>query len=232
MALDEIRLLYVDKSRTAHRLLQRALDSIAYIHTAESITEARRILARPGREGPVNFFILDHELPDGTGLELARALRQQPDHARTPIILYCASLDNELEYQAMCAGVNDSLRKPTDPLDLRERVAKLADAPSIRRVRRELLQLTCFSWHADGQYHEYSPDINLHLAGREPDEVQAAMREAMEREIHAKRDPSQYPADIHVFKYVIKLRSLTDVDGPTDSPASDDASAGEAAHAA
>lgn len=217
MALDEIRLLYVDKSRTAHRLLQRALESIAYVHTAESMAEARSILAARAVGGPINFFILDYELPDGTGLELARILRAQPAHARTPIILYCASLDNELEYQAMCAGINDSLRKPADALDLRDRVAKLADTPSIRQVRRELLQLTCFSWHADGQYHEYSPDINLHLAGSGPDEVQSAMREAMEREIHGKKDPGHYPADIHVFKYVITLRSSPELESHTDT---------------
>lgn len=231
MASDDIRLLYVDKSRTAHRLLQRALESIAYVHTAESIADAQSKIAGGSTDERFNCFILDQELPDGTGLELARLLRELPGHQKTPVILYCASLDNELEYQAMCAGVNDSLRKPADPLDLRERVAKLADTPSIRQVRRELLQLTCFSWHAEGMYHEYSPDLNLHLTGDCHDDVQLRMRETMEREIHAKKDPSRYPADIHVFKYVIKLTS-SDVGQSDGEGACGKINDDDAAHAA
>ncbi|MCC7144958.1 MAG: response regulator [Phycisphaeraceae bacterium] len=202
--MDDIRLLHIDKSKTSQKLLEKALSPIADYCAVSSLEEARAAIAAQ----IFTFFLIDYELPDGDGLTLARELRATTRYQHTPIILYCASLDNELEYQAMRAGVNLSLRKLVNPLDLRDHIVRLVEVPSIKEVRRELLQLTCFSWVADGQYHEYSPDLNKHLQGDSLDEVRDRMRSALEIEIRAKKDPSQYPANVTVFKYVISLAAI------------------------
>lgn len=199
--MEEINLLYVDKSRVAHRLLTKGLEQIANVTGATSLTEAREMIASQA----FNFFILDYELPDGNGLMLARELRDDPDHAKTPIILYTASLNNELEYRAMRAGINEGLAKPIDMLDMMQHVVQQVEVPSIKRVHRELLQLSCFSWTADGKHFEYSPDLNLLLSGEDTQTIREQMHAALEEQILTKDDPSRYPADIEVYKHVIRL---------------------------
>jgi len=199
--MEEINLLYVDKSKIAQRLLTQGLEQIANITTASSLTEAREAIGAQA----FNFFILDHELPDGNGLEFAREVRNLPDHGHTPIILYTASLNNELEYRAMQAGINEGLAKPINMLDMMQHVARQAEVPSIKKVRRQLLQVSCFSWVADDIYHEYSPDLGLLLTGDNKQALREQMHAVLEEHILAKPDPSQYPADIEVYKQVIEL---------------------------
>lgn len=205
--MDEINLLYIDKSKIAQRLLVKGLEQIANIATASSIAEVRETLSTQ----KFNFFILDYELPDGDGLELAAELRSLPEYAQTPIILYTASLNNELEYRAMQAGINEGLAKPIDMLDMMQRVAQQAEVPSIKNVRRQLLQLSCFSWNADGQHHEYSPDLGLLISGEDKEAIRKQMHAALEEKILAKDDPSRYPADIEVYKHVIDLPPAEDL---------------------
>ena len=201
--MEEINLLYVDKSKIAQRLLAQGLERIANITAACSLAEARQAIGSQA----FNFFILDYELPDGDGLSFAAELRELPEHAHTPIILYTASLNNELEYRAMRVGINEGLAKPINMLDMMQHVAGQAEVPSIKKVRRELLQVSCFSWVADGSFHEYSPDLALLLTGDNRQALREQMHAALEEHILAKADPSQYPADIEVYKHVIELPS-------------------------
>ncbi len=199
--MEEINLLYVDKSKIAQRLLAKGLEQIANISAVSSLAQARQAI----QSQVFNFFILDYEMPDGDGLEFASELRAQPDHEHTPIILYTASLNNELEYRAMRVGVNEGLAKPIDMLDMMQHVAQQAEVPSIKKIRRQLLQLSCFSWVADDKHYEYSPDLGLLLSGDSKQALREQMHAALEEQILAKADPARYPADIEVYKHVIDL---------------------------
>lgn len=199
--MEEVNLLYIDKSTIAQRLLTKGLEQIANVTGTSSLAEAREAIGSQA----FNFIILDYELPDGDGLEFARELRAHPDHTRTPIILYTASLNNELEYRAMRAGINEGLAKPIDMLDMMQHVARQAEVPSIKKVRRELLQLTCFSWVTNGKHFEYSPDLGLLLSGENKQTLREQMHAALEEQILTKADPSRYPADIEIYKHVIIL---------------------------
>lgn len=202
----EVNLLYVDKSKIARNLLAKGLDCIANITGADSLAQARELIAA----GSFNFFILDYELPDGDGLTLASELRANPAYAKTPIILYTASMNNELAYRAMRAGINEGLAKPIDMLDMMQHVVKQLELPHVKRIRRELLQLTCFSWTADGKHYEYSPDLGLLINGDDRQVLRQQMHTALEELILAKDDPSRYPADIEVYKHIIDLPPETD----------------------
>jgi DNA-binding response OmpR family regulator len=201
--MDGIRLLYVDRSRVAARRLCEAMDVAADTFSAGSIAEAQQAVA----EQNISFLITEQDLPDGDGLDLIRWLRAQPGHDQTPTILYTAALDNDLEYRAMKAGANESHAKPTDLLELCQRVIALAHLPEVRFVRRELLQMTCFGWRADGKHHAYSPDLNIHVEGPTADTVREHMQRLLDREIRAKANPADYPADSYTMKFIVKLAS-------------------------
>lgn len=200
-SMNDVSLLHVDKSKIARRLLSTGLEAIANITGVGSLSEAREAIAG----GDYNFFILDYELPDGDGLELAAELRADPRHTKTPIILYTASLNNELAYRAMQAGINEGLTKPIDMLDMMHHVVDQIELPRIKHVHRELLQLTCFSWKADGIHYEYSPDLHLLLQGLDKRALRQEMHSSLEEQVLAKENPSAYPADIEVYKHVVHL---------------------------
>jgi len=160
-ASGEINLLYVEDSRTAQALLRRAVEQIVEFSAATTLAEARQAIA----QGSFNFFVLDYELPDGNGLQLAREIRRDPRHKVTPIILYSASLDDEMAYAAMVAGVNLSLQKPMNLLDLRDTIVRLSVVPEIKTVRRKLIQFATVLWQAEGQFHAFSPDLGQTISG-------------------------------------------------------------------
>ena len=199
--MEDTRLLYVEDSRVSQKMLERVMSQIADVVLASDLAEARQAIGSQD----FTFFILDYELPDGDGLQLARELRAAPRHAETPIILYCSSLNNELEYEAMVAGVNESVKKPMDMLELRERVVQLIELPTVKQVRRQLLQMTCFVWRSGGKWHEYSPDLDLHLDGESEDELHDRMHAKLQRHVQDASDPGQSSADVRVFKHVIPL---------------------------
>ena len=100
---------------------------------ADTVTRAKEALAGAG----FDLLILDVNLPDGSGLELLRALRQSGD--RTPAILLTAN-DLELdEVAGLEAGADDYITKPFSLAVLRARVnAQLRRAAPVQPERLEL----------------------------------------------------------------------------------------------
>ena len=71
-----------------------------------NIDEALRIV-----EGEsFDLFILDKQLPDGSGLDLCRELRGR--FPQTPIIFYSAGAYESDEREAFLAGATDYVKKP------------------------------------------------------------------------------------------------------------------------
>jgi two-component system KDP operon response regulator KdpE len=85
---------------------------------------------------PPSAAIIDLVLPDGTGVEVCRALREWSE---MPIIVLSAVGDEDAKVEALAAGADDYVTKPFGP---RELIARLqaalrrmgpgADEPSIR----------------------------------------------------------------------------------------------------
>jgi FixJ family two-component response regulator len=55
---------------------------------------------------------LDHQLPDGLGIDLLCAIASQPTHP--PVIVITGVSDNALAIEAMRQGADDFIRKPMD----------------------------------------------------------------------------------------------------------------------
>jgi DNA-binding response OmpR family regulator len=69
-----------------------------------------------------DLLLLDNELPNVSGLELARRTRELPHRKGTPIIMLSAS---ECVRDALLAGANVFLRKPQDIGKIVDTVARL-----------------------------------------------------------------------------------------------------------
>jgi len=67
-------------------------------------------------------ILCDYRLPDATGLDLLRQVRQDPLVADTHFILTTAQDNPHLKSKAWDGGVDDYLAKPLDPLELQARI--------------------------------------------------------------------------------------------------------------
>ena len=67
-------------------------------------------------------ILLDFELPEMTGLELLKHLRQNISLANVPILMLSGVKDAERRWQCFEAGANDFLSKPFHPRELSLRV--------------------------------------------------------------------------------------------------------------
>ena len=104
---DRIRLLVVDDDLVDRLAIRRAVehsDLDAEISEASTAREALKL--RPQR---FDCLLLDHDLPDITGTELTRRLREGGDH--TPMILVTGAHDEDLLQQAIAAGITDFFPK-------------------------------------------------------------------------------------------------------------------------
>jgi DNA-binding response OmpR family regulator len=102
---------------------------------SRSLAEARRSLA----DSRVDLLVVDPQLPDGSGLELARDAATRHAATRTIVVTAQASLDQAIA--AMRSGAADLLERPIDLKELNQRVREAlarqsADAQRDRRIRR------------------------------------------------------------------------------------------------
>ncbi len=81
---------------------------------------------RLARQGYFDLYILDNWLPDRSGVELCRAIREFDPH--TPVLFYsAAAYECDIE-EALRAGAQDYLVKPVISDELRQAVSRLISA--------------------------------------------------------------------------------------------------------
>ena len=123
-----MRLLVVDDSVELLDLLVRTFASEGHeLRTASSLAEARRALVGFAPE----VVVLDVELPDGSGVELCRELREKEEHC--PVLLLTAHSAVHERVAGLDAGADDFLPKPFAVAELRARVRALGRRGPIER---------------------------------------------------------------------------------------------------
>jgi DNA-binding response OmpR family regulator len=115
------RILVVDDEPHIGLLLRLQLESHGYeLQLARSLFEARGAL----KGEAVDAILLDIHLPDGSGVDLLRELRERPATAQIPVLILTAEGEERVLAEARSLGAH-TITKPFSPSKLRAQVATL-----------------------------------------------------------------------------------------------------------
>ena len=128
--MSEWRTLIVDDEETYARGLQRLL-SRRGIEADVAMTAAEGLLK--ARRHPYILVLLDHMLPDGSGLDLDCAAAPEPPRPAVLMMTAYGTIENAVE--AMRRGASDYVPKSTALPDVVERVV---EAERVARASRQL----------------------------------------------------------------------------------------------
>jgi CheY-like chemotaxis protein len=124
-----MRLLVVEDSPLLRKMFGLAFPNQTNdLQPAENGRSAMDLLA--ASRVPFDAVLLDLRMPDMDGVAFLRALRKQPVHRWTPVVLTTAeSDDSELMVQARTLGVAAIVKKPWSPQELRSVVQQVIESP-------------------------------------------------------------------------------------------------------
>jgi DNA-binding response OmpR family regulator len=115
-----VRVLVIDDDADVRSVLLRALERDGHVVSeARDLAGARRAL----ESGPLDVIVLDVGLPDGSGIDLLRALRAERES--TPVLVVTARSEVARRVEGLDAGADDFLAKPFAVAELRARVRVL-----------------------------------------------------------------------------------------------------------
>jgi CheY-like chemotaxis protein len=114
--------LIVDDSRTARVVLKRMLENHAlYVDTAESAEVALDYL----NDHRPDVIFMDHMMPGMDGLEAVSAIKNNPDTATIPIMMYTSQKGEVFVGQARALGAVGVLPKEVEPVEVSRMLASL-----------------------------------------------------------------------------------------------------------
>ena len=212
------RLLLVEDERNVAETLIERLGAAGFTVTrADSVTSARRAIA----EGGFQIALLDVGLPDGSGFELARLLRERAP--ATAVLFLTAHASAEDRIRGLELGADDYVAKPFHFRELLLRIQNclkraqdLAQVPGEMRgqvrIGRALVDFERFIATVEGRTesltHKECAVLRL-LAERAGKAV--SRDEILDRAWSA----DEFPASRTVDNFIVRLRKLIEIN-PAD----------------
>ncbi|MGI9474903.1 MAG: PP2C family protein-serine/threonine phosphatase [Rubripirellula sp.] len=136
---EKASLLIVEDSRIQAKILSNKLLEAGY---DVRIAENGRIGLEMIREQRPTLVISDIEMPEMTGYELCRAVKQDPELRTIPFILLSTLADAQDIIKGLHCGADNYVTKPYDPPFLVSRVASLLETPLDDVEEDEQLEVT------------------------------------------------------------------------------------------
>ena len=122
----------VDDDPVVRKLLKQLVTRDGF--EARTFSNGRKLMDSLATVTPL-VLVLDVDLPEGSGLALARRVRDEFGWEDVPILMLTGHTDIATRAAAFADGADDYMVKPIVPLEFQRRVARLAET---RRRRRSL----------------------------------------------------------------------------------------------
>jgi len=119
----QLKVLVVDDMSTSRRLITAALEEIGILNTTweASGRDAINYLAK----NPVHLIISDYNMPNGTGIDLLRAVREHPPIAKTGFIIVTGSPDERILQAGTVLKLNNYIKKPFSTLQMKQCIERV-----------------------------------------------------------------------------------------------------------
>lgn len=118
-------LMIVDDSATMRKIIMRTVRvadlDIGETHEAGNGAEALEKLTASG----VDIMLCDINMPEMTGPELVKKVRELPSCAKTKIVMVSTETAKDIVDDVLASGANDYITKPFTPEKFKEKLAPL-----------------------------------------------------------------------------------------------------------
>jgi diguanylate cyclase (GGDEF)-like protein len=154
---EAFRVLIVEDSKTASHLIRRTLEENQIV--SEIVNDPRQTLNALKQFNP-DLILMDMYMPNCTGVEVARIIRQHDDFLSMPIVYLSGETNVALQVDAMRLGGDHFLTKPFNPVFLNTIVKSKIER--YRALRRSMYHdsLTGLLNHSSGKH-----TLDMLLAG-------------------------------------------------------------------
>jgi len=118
-----LRILIVDDFSTMRRIVKNLLNNLGFMNTAEAEDGNSALVALRG--STFDFVVTDWNMPGMTGIELLKAIRNDPRLAKLPVLMVTAEAKREQIVEAAQCGVNGYIIKPFTAETLKDKLIKV-----------------------------------------------------------------------------------------------------------
>jgi DNA-binding response OmpR family regulator len=136
-------ILVVEDDMATQALLGAYLNDAGYTVSAAATGEAMRAILS---KAVVDLVLLDLNLPDADGIQLAHALRKQ---SRTPIVIVSARAETRDRITGLELGADDYITKPFHPRELVARVNNVLKRADNRKEQQAGVIYRFQGWEMD-----------------------------------------------------------------------------------
>lgn len=119
----DIKILIVDDMSTMRRVIKSILGQLGYTNLEEA-ENGKEALSKLSHE-QYDFVMTDWNMPEMDGLELVKAIRQDPKLKDLPVLMVTAEAKKENVLEALKSGVNNYIVKPFTAETLKEKIEKI-----------------------------------------------------------------------------------------------------------
>ncbi len=119
----DMKILLVDDFSTMRRIIKNLLRELGFSNIAEADdgTTALPML----QKGDFDFLVTDWNMPGMEGIDLLKAIREDPNLSALPVLMVTAVSNREQIIEAAEAGVNGYVVKPFTAQTLMEKIDKI-----------------------------------------------------------------------------------------------------------
>lgn len=115
-----MKILVVDDFSTMRRIIKNILKEIGYTNVDEADDGSTAL--EKLKSAKFDFVVTDWNMPNMPGIELLKAIRQDPELKAMPVLMVTAEAAKENVVTAVAAGVNNYIVKPFTAAALKERI--------------------------------------------------------------------------------------------------------------
>ena len=119
----KMRILVVDDFSTMRRIVKNILKQLGYTNVvdADDGTTAWEVLNKDN----IDFVITDWNMPNMSGLELLKKIRNSEEFAAMPVLMVTAEAQQENIIEAVQAGVSNYIVKPFTADAIEQKIDKI-----------------------------------------------------------------------------------------------------------